>query len=166
VGYFQYCHDGDCYYHLWLTKIGGACVDGSNFLRGWARVDQNQCRDGWGLVWSLRGWVGTGLKSHPPCTPLLTGIVVDTSLPRRFSWLTFNWTVLKVGASRADQVCRRWRPCISTSVTFPSQDIVSVAAATAARVSGNRQFVKTMLCWLLMLCLHPMYTVPQDPQHI
>jgi len=52
VGYFQYCHYGDCYYRLWLIKNMWG-------LWGWielfAGMDQNQCGDvcevcgdGWG----------------------------------------------------------------------------------------------------------------------
>ena len=36
VGYFQYCHCGDCCYRLWLTKN----------LRGLVGMDRTFCGDG------------------------------------------------------------------------------------------------------------------------
>jgi len=71
VGYFQYCHYGDYYYHLWLTKICGG-------LWGWIELFVGMGEDG---SESVRGWVRMGVKSAgmgrdgtkipSPCTPLL-----------------------------------------------------------------------------------------------
>jgi len=59
MGYFQYCHYGDCYYRLWLTKnvrrlVGmdrTVCGDGRGLIRisAGTRVDGCEvCGHGWG----------------------------------------------------------------------------------------------------------------------
>ena len=67
MGYFQYCHYGDCYYRLWLTKN----------MRGFVGMDQTFCGDGsesvrgrMGMDVKSVGMVGDGTKIPSPCTPL------------------------------------------------------------------------------------------------
>jgi len=59
VGNFQYCHYGDCYYRLWLTKnmrglwgwielFAGMGGDGSESVQERVEMGVEVCGDGWG----------------------------------------------------------------------------------------------------------------------